>query len=717
LEPVTTKPQSIVAETREVWVEGTGLNIRVGQGLLLRGAGGTDVFRTIVAVDIDTAHGLTCITLSAVISKDLEAGASECYLFHQRAAVFGHNAPNPCLLHIDGLNGISFDATNCEWTGDAWELSGQHLELDAAYTGIALGSLCVLVGPEVTKACRIDALSEVSLSRFALSGKVTRLELLAAPLQGARRSGGQFWLVPDLIGSIKPSVPTSYASCLNGFDRRQTSVFLQSESLKLSAIKPLPTHHRVVDRDREIRVQGPLKTLPPAGQRGVLLEADGKGGWAPREMISIQSCEEDSVAVRLTLADSLSGSYKPAQVRINLNIARATHGETVREILGNGDARIPSQRFALKQRPLTYIPAGTPAGAESTLEVRVDDLLWSARPSFIGAGPRDRVFTQRIDDDGTVILRFGDGINGARLPSGQSNVRARYRKGTGLGGLVGAKQLSLLMSRPLGVKEVLNPQAATGAEDPETLETARTTAPIRVLTLDRVVSLQDYEDYARTFPGIAKARADVHPTQPETVFVTVAGAKGASIPEGSELANRLGKALLTWGNPHLTVQVRSYRSVRFELTLKIEVRPDTLAERVADSVRATLTEAFSFERAVLGGRIWRSEVIALIQGIPGVEAVDIERFGRKTPAGILEMELRFGVSDSVLSHAVAAIAENTTKATQWLPGAPARFRLPGLRLGVPDSLLAQPADPEVGLGAELLTLHSSSLKLEIVDVL
>ena len=49
-------------------------------------------------------------------------------------------------------------------------------------------------------------------------------------------------------------------------------------------------------------------------------------------------------------------------------------------------------------------------------------------------------------------VQFGDGVTGARLPTGQENVRAIYRKGIGLEGLVKAEQLSLLMTRPLGVK-------------------------------------------------------------------------------------------------------------------------------------------------------------------------------------------------------------------------------------------------------------------------
>lgn len=711
LEPVTTEPQSIGNGTREVWIDGANLNVRAGQGLLVRCDDGTDIFRTIVAAQPDSVRAVTRITLSAAVGDKVDIAACNCFLLHQRAAVFGHNAPNPCLLHVAIASaGTEFDGEDCEWSDDRWSLSGQkELELDAAYVALAEGdegkdSYCVLVRgiaseTDNSHVYQIKSISEVSLSRYALSGKVSCLEL---------------------------------NSNIQGFTRRETSVFLQSERLTLSRFKPLPPDYQV--ECFEIKVQGPLQNLPPAGQRGVLLEADGKGGWAPREMLSIQSADEDleTGAVTLRLAEPLAGSYKPAEARINLNVARATHGETVQEILGDGDARAPSQRFTLKQRPLTYVPTETPAGSESTLEVRVDELLWRARESFIDAGPRERVYTRSIADDGTVSLRFGDGINGARLPSGQSNVRARYRKGTGVGGLVGARQLSLLMSRPLGVKAVINPEPASGAEDPETLETARSAAPTRVLTLDRVVSLQDYEDYARTFPGIAKARADVHPTQPDTVFVTVAGANGAKIEKGSALAERLGKALLDAGNPHLTVQVRPCRRVWLQLTVRIEVRPDALGERVAEAVRATLIEAFSFNRAVLGGRIWRSAMVALIQGVPGVSAVDVDSFARKivrrypirntcsvgTTADLFveQPSLAAAVNEAIPIPA-SAFTHRTTMLIDRPPDPRSRLSLTGLWFRVPNVISASPADSETGLGAELLTLHPTSLKVEVVDAL
>src|SRR6185295_4228754 len=102
---------------------------------------------------------------------------------------------------------------------------------------------------------------------------------------------------------------------------------------------------------------------------------------------------------------------------------------------------------------------------------------------------------------GKTFVQFGDGNTGARTPTGQGNIRATYRKGIGKAGNVKAGQISLLLTRPLGVKDVINPMPASGGDDAETLAGARTNAPLTMLTLGRIVSLQDYEDFARSFAG------------------------------------------------------------------------------------------------------------------------------------------------------------------------------------------------------------------------
>ena len=131
-----------------------------------------------------------------------------------------------------------------------------------------------------------------------------------------------------------------------------------------------------------------------------------------------------------TARAALRHVYDRETVRVNANVAPATHGETVSEILGSGDAARANQRFPLKQPPAHLRRAPTRRrGRRSTLEVRVADVLWEERPSLYGAGPRDRVYTTATDDDARTTVVFGDGVEGARLPTGHQNVRADLPQG------------------------------------------------------------------------------------------------------------------------------------------------------------------------------------------------------------------------------------------------------------------------------------------------
>ena len=58
-------------------------------------------------------------------------------------------------------------------------------------------------------------------------------------------------------------------------------------------------------------------------------------------------------------------------------------------------------------------------------------------------------------------------------PTDAENVKATYRSGIGLAGLLGPGKLTLLQQRPLGVQGVTNPVAASGAADPENRDDAR----------------------------------------------------------------------------------------------------------------------------------------------------------------------------------------------------------------------------------------------------
>jgi len=557
--------------------------------------------------------------------QDNPAPPPNVMVLRSRAAVFGHNAPAwnvlPLPLKVQekkysvaGDGSVTLVetipapfASSADWI-DAKTLAdlddgSDHLYLDSAYPGIDESGTVVLRSAGTWAIYEVEKAADVTHTGFNLSAKVTRLQL---------------------DGSDE----------LDQFGPRSTTVYGGGEVLPL-ARTPV-TSDFAADGDGWIDLDGWVPGLETG--RKVLLSGRAVGGEDEpvSEAAYLEEVEYDlwpDGGTRVRLSPVPQYVYARDSVTINANVAAATHGESVEEILGSGDARVPYQSFVLAQPPLTFVGAAGNGGRVSTLEIRVNDVLWHEVDSLYDHPPQERIYVTRQTDDGKTIVQFGDGVTGARLPTGTNNVRARYRKGIGLDGRVGDGQLDVLVSRPLGLKGVDNPLPAEGGEDPETLDEARTNAPLTVTTLGRAVSLQDYEDYARTFAGIAKAQATWTWTgKRRSVFLSVAAAGGAEVTEGGTLHSSLTQELRQHGDPNVPLTVASYRKALFRLDADLFVDPDYLGDVVLEAARDALREAFSFERRDFGRPVPLSEVVLVLQDVEGVVAVDVNKLYRTDAA-------------------------------------------------------------------------------------
>jgi hypothetical protein len=329
----------------------------------------------------------------------------------------------------------------------------------------------------------------------------------------------------------------------------------------------------------------------------------------------------------LTLANRLAYKYDVTTVTIYGNVVKATHGQTVNETLGSGDGSQILQQFTLKKPPLTFVPASNAQGVNSTLTVYVNQVAWAEVDTLADAGSRAREFVTQTDDNNSTNVGFGNGVNGTRLPTGTGNVTAIYRSGIGTPGNVDAGQISLLQTRPLNVKAVVNPMRASGGADRDSRDQARRNAPVSVLSLDRLVSVQDYADFSRTFAGIGKASASrLSDGARQLVHVTIAGAEDIPIDLNSDLYRNLVQALSINGDPYQPVQVALRKLKLLVIVAQAKVLPDYQWETVAPNLRTALTDVFGFDRRELGQPAFQSEAVAAMQAVEGVAYVLVKTF-------------------------------------------------------------------------------------------
>ncbi len=683
MRPQVTAKRPLQAGDTCMYLRGTATQLQPGDAILIAGAereqsvNATEwSVRVLVNVVPNTQENWTRVTFN----KALEAGRIpqtnvQAFAFRQRASQFGHNAPDPTLIAKPDGTAVG--------TWPNFKNNGFWIDLDSAYPKIVSGSWLVLVGfGGGTMLYRADSVSFPSRSEFALSGKVTRIKpdktdsltffglldtLVYAQSELIEIADPPLTLCPDAVTSDRPRIEPGTLKPVAGeriiLDHRTSelpkgrTLIVAGKRSRARVAHGAPAIVLTNDAHTQMATLQAGDTLivmnPPAVQPNGTLKwrlrhdngFDGTLTNISPDWLKLTAARTDDPVVSepVTLESStgnpteivlggtgLQNIYDRGTVTIAANVVRATHGETVEEIAGSGDAAHVFQSFTLRQSPLTFVRAGTASGLASTLEVRVDDLLWHRVPFLYRRKPEERIYIERLGDGEKTTIHFGDGITGRRLSSGQQNVRLKYRKGSGLEGLVKAGQLTQLLTRPLGVKDVINPLPAEGADEAESLSDARRNAPLTVLTLQRVVSLQDYEDFAGAYPGIAKALATwTWDGRKRGVYLTVAGPHGAAVAIGpGSVGSDLADALRAAGDPFVPLRIETYRPATFKVAGNLTVHPDYEKEKVLAAARDTLRSRFSFAARAFGQPLLLSEVIGVLHSVKGVVAVDVDHLQR-----------------------------------------------------------------------------------------
>lgn len=681
--PVQTgAPWSPATGDTSVYLAGTSTQLQQGDFILIVGDDGTNPNVCLVTtVTPDAINKRTLVEWSNVPVGGSLAPPQQpkVYALRQRAALFGYNAVNPNLLSSAGNNLGSLVNTSDGGTR-TWILPDPppgYIDLDSVYPKIVTGSWLVMTAPDNSPGLySVNSVSPVARSGFGLSAKITRvvpnsitnlsdfpmdttivlaqsdeLDVAEQPLQyplygtyldlenirpdlvgiqgvalsGKRQklsvSGAALFFVPD-DGSAK--TPLNPGDLLTITDPSPLPLCPNGSIPDWSSAAKLPNLYVEDSNGRPGAVQQVALssfTLALAGAE----DPDVEECALVAAVTTIPTSTAAPVPhTRILLQSKLLNCYDRTATTVNANVGLATHGQSVSEVMGSGSAGTPNQNFTLKQSPLTFIQAITPTGRQSTLQVRANAMAWTEVPGLYDQGPSQQVFATLNQPDGTTDVLFGDGVEGAMLPTGVNNIIANYRIGSGAAGNVAAGAISTLMDRPLGVGSVNNPQGATGGHDPQTADGVRANAPQTVLTLGRAVSIDDYQNFAATFAGIAKASAIWIPGGPACgVFLTVAGVNGAALPPGNPTLTNLVMALRNYGNPRIPINAQSFLETLFGLSADLKYDPAYDQPTVRTQVLQTLGTAYGFANRTFGQGVSADEVAAVIQGVAGVVAVNV----------------------------------------------------------------------------------------------
>ncbi|MFB7836893.1 putative baseplate assembly protein [Streptomyces sp. NPDC056056] len=333
---------------------------------------------------------------------------------------------------------------------------------------------------------------------------------------------------------------------------------------------------------------------------------------------------------------------------------RAAHAEAVRnERLGESEG-VPAQRLRLAHAPVVDRPPlllQVAERADSGVDGEGSEAgwqEWTVVRDFASSRPGDRHFTL---DATTGEVAFGPSVRqpdgtlrqfGAVPPKGAAIRAVRYGTGGGRAGNVARSTITVLRSSIPYIARVENREAARGGVDGETVEEAKSRAPISLRAQERAVTARDYEELARRAAPeaarIACLAADAAEAGDNAVRVLV-------VPQAvPDRGGRLRFEQLVPGEELLS-RVTGFLDERRPLGTRLAVGPPfyqgvtvvatlhSFRAAEAERVRAEALDAlYAYLDPLTGGAhgegwpfgrpLRAGEVFAALQRVPGVELVD-----------------------------------------------------------------------------------------------
>ena len=334
-----------------------------------------------------------------------------------------------------------------------------------------------------------------------------------------------------------------------------------------------------------------------------------------------------------------SFSQQQPVITVYGNPIKTDQGKTEDQVvLGSGDSRQTFQTLAIPKAPLTYLldESQTPAQVPE-LDIYVDDILWNKVDTFFNSVADDQVYVVREDHDGNSLVQFGDGITGARLPSGINNVVAVYRTGIGATGLLEVDKKPSASGKLVQLERVFLPGEVVGGGEAESLENAREVAPAKMQSLGRLVGLADFEAEALALPGVDKVRADwtaPYGTPLIRLVVLTETSTTAAVEKVQTTLNGYNRCRGPARYPivvkqgllqYIYLQLRvgyaaSYRQANIESGVKLAL--GQIGEE--NSGIETDDGLFSLALRYFGQGVHRSQILAAVQQVDGVTWVEID---------------------------------------------------------------------------------------------
>jgi hypothetical protein len=301
--------------------------------------------------------------------------------------------------------------------------------------------------------------------------------------------------------------------------------------------------------------------------------------------------------------------------------------------------RLPPEMLAYRNTPV-----GGDIPPQSTCELRVQTTsgteTWDEKSDLIHSDDSDeqgKHFVVETDELGYSVVRFGNGINGKRLPD-LARVLVRFQTAFGPDGNVGTDSINRIVSAPplLNQATCWNPFDAIDGRAPEPVEKIIRRVPemFRFRQL-RAVTLSDYVRRAEELPEVSRASAAYGWTGSWRTVRIAIDPKGG-VPLDDQRRRKLASYLDAVRLIGEDLEIRPPLFVPLEIHVALCVAPDYWPQDLRFIIEQEFSTGFTPDGRMaffhpdawtFGQPLYVSQIFGRLEAIPGVE--DILRISLK----------------------------------------------------------------------------------------
>lgn len=282
--------------------------------------------------------------------------------------------------------------------------------------------------------------------------------------------------------------------------------------------------------------------------------------------------------------------------------------------------------------------------------------------TFAYSRPNDKHFRVVVDDSGNLVIIFGDGKFGA-APVGNVITEASCYLTKGTIGNVDAGAITYTLMEGM---DTTNPYPATGGSNYEDLESMRSRIPLQARTQGVAITKRDYEDLALMVPGVGKAKVEMVCGRRVSLYIYPSN---ASVNSDLQASNILKQQVWTKLNQYLpiTTILKVYSLGTSDIVLDVDItgRANYKAQDILTHIRTALYTAYNAQASNIGGTVRISDLYALMDNLPSIDFLRINKFYVKPyiiplnyGIGFSPQSFNLTKADQSVSYIITMLANN-----------------------------------------------------------